>query len=464
MQSVEDSLLAVRTGIADSVLHAVVFLAPLMLLASVSRVATTGWQPAMLVQFAAVLLVWLMWALRKRLALAHKATALIVLMFLVSLVGHLQFGLLAAHVGVLVVAPCMAAIIFGMRGGLITLLASILLQGGVAGYVMVSGTLPSFDLAAYLLSPQAWGVKVLGVTLSTVVLFVAVSWYAKYLVEALASARLNESRLAEMQRELERRVLARTAELATARDEAESADAVKTRFMANVSHEMRTPMQGVLGFARIGKIKAGKATPEELIGYFDKIEQSGNRMLKLVESLLTLAQTAWDEHSRLAEEHLQEISPGELAGQCIFMMEPTAATRQQKIVLENLAATPHIHGDAARLRQVLEYLIGNALRYSPEQTTVTVRIADKVDEPAAEGAPAKWLSIQVIDEGCGVPEKEMNAIFEPFYESSRTASGAGGTGLGLALCRTVVNRHRGRLTVANRPQYGAVFEMLLPAG
>lgn len=247
------------------------------------------------------------------------------------------------------------------------------------------------------------------------------------------------------------------------RDVAETADGVKTRFMANVSHEMRTPMQGVLGFANIGKMKAGKATPEELVGYFDKIEQSGKRMLKLVEALLSLAQTAWDDHSRIAEEDRHHISPAQLANQCIFMLEGTAAARQQQIVLENHAATPGIRGDEARLRQVLEYLIGNALRYSPAGTTVTVRLADKT-EPSASGTPAlQWLSIQVIDEGCGVPEKEMSAIFEPFYESSRTASGAGGTGLGLELCRNVVNRHQGQLSVANRPEGGAVFEILLPA-
>jgi signal transduction histidine kinase len=463
LHPVEESLSAVRAGIIDNVLRAVLFFAPLMFLISISRVPSIGWQPAMAFQLAALVVVLLLWFLRNRLGLATKTWGLILLMFVMSLVGHLQFGLLAAQVGVLVAAPCMAALIFGMRGGLVALLGSILLQAGVAAYVILSGSLPSFDLSDYMLSPLAWTVKVLGLTLSTIVLFVAVSWYSRCLVDALASARLNETRLQEMQRELERRVLARTAELATARDEAESADAVKTRFMSNVSHEMRTPMQAVLGFSRIGRLKVGKASPEELSEYFSKIEQSGQRMLKLVESLLSLAQTAWDEHSRLAEENLQEIAPEQLVNQCLFMMERTARTRQQRIVLENDSAIPFIRGDEARLRQVLEYLIGNALRYSPEQTTVTVKLADESEAPAAGAAALKWLSIQVIDEGCGVPEKEMSAIFEPFYESSRTATGAGGAGLGLALCRTMVSRHGGRLRVANRPQRGAVFEISLPA-
>ena len=271
---------------------------------------------------------------------------------------------------------------------------------------------------------------------------------------------ISERKLAQL--DLERRVLARTAELATARAEAESANAVKTRFMANVSHEMRTPMQGILGFAQIGKSKADSARPERLGEYFEKIEQSGKRLYQLIESLLKLAEAAWAEYSVVAEEKLVAIAPGQFVIECCTMMEATARQRQQRIVVDNLASISVIRGDGVLLRQVLEHLIGNALRYSPEQTTVTVRLEDRTVQSPVGDAAVNWLNIQVIDEGCGVPEKEMNAIFEPFYQSSRTATGAGGTGLGLALCRTVVNRHRGRLSVANRPQRGAVFEISLP--
>ena len=265
----------------------------------------------------------------------------------------------------------------------------------------------------------------------------------------------------QAQIELERRVLARTAELATARAEAESANAVKTRFMSNVSHEMRTPMQGILGFAQIGKIRVGNATPDTLRDYFDKIEQSGKRLQQLIESLLKLAESAWAEYSVVAEEKLRALAPAQLATQCCALMEGMAQRRQQKIVVDNLAPDAVIRGDEALLHQVLEHLVGNALRYSPENSTVTVRLQDK---PLATGSSAtKALSIQVIDDGCGIPEKELAAIFEPFYESSRTATGAGGTGLGLALCKTIVERHQGKLTAANRPQGGAVFEVILPA-
>lgn len=260
------------------------------------------------------------------------------------------------------------------------------------------------------------------------------------------------------QLELERRVAARTEELATARAEAEAASAVKTRFMANVSHEMRTPMNGILGFAELGRLKVGKVNDAQMVDYFERILQSGKRLNHLTESLLSLAQDAWSEQAGIASSALQTLEPAALVMQCISMFDKVAATQQQNIVLENNASITTIEGDRSRLRQVLEHLLGNALRYSPGQTTVTVRLQD-VSAPGHEG---KRLSIQVIDQGCGIPEKELDAIFEPFYESTRTATGAGGTGLGLALCKSIVLRHKGRISASNQPTGGAMFEIILP--
>jgi PAS domain S-box-containing protein len=260
------------------------------------------------------------------------------------------------------------------------------------------------------------------------------------------------------QLELERRVLARTEELATARVEAESANAVKTRFMANVSHEMRTPMNGIIGFAEIGKRKAAKNSAEMYADYFDNVLVSAKSLNQLIESLLNLAETAWDEQSGIAKDDLQVVELEMLAAQCVSLMEKTAASRQQKIELECSAKAPCVLGDESRLQQVLNHLFSNALRYSPEHSSVIVRIQDMPDAPAR----APRVRIQVIDQGCGIPEKELKAIFEPFYESTRTATGAGGTGLGLALSTQIIHRHKGTITAANQPGCGAIFEIILP--
>jgi len=260
------------------------------------------------------------------------------------------------------------------------------------------------------------------------------------------------------QHELERRITARTEELATTRAEAETANAVKTSILTNVSHEMRTQMCSVLGFAEISKLKGEKQGNEAFGEYFEMILRAGKNLNELIESLLILAQDELDRKSVISDEDLQEVRPELLIIECIAFMQRTASIKQQKIVFENSSTIPVIYADPSKLRQVLEELLNNALYYSPQQTTVTIKIQDN---PVNSELPT-GISIQVIDEGCGIPESEKNAIFEPFYQSTRTASGAGGTGLGLPLCKNIVLRHRGVIAVSNRPQGGAVFEITLP--
>lgn len=258
--------------------------------------------------------------------------------------------------------------------------------------------------------------------------------------------------------ELERRVLARTEELATARAEAESANAVKTRFMSNLIHEMLTPLHGILGYAELAQSRIGQMTDEQFAKYLEGILNSGKRMQKLIDSLLALVREAWDEHAGIAELELEAIAPESLALESISAVQSAAKGKHQEIRLDNQSTISAFQGHGTRLRQVLEHLLSNALNYSPEHSLVILRIQD---QQAGYGA-SKQIVFQVIDEGCGIPEKEMQAIFEPFYESSRTATGAGKTGLGLPLCRSIVHSHKGILTAANRPEGGAIFEIRLP--
>lgn len=281
---------------------------------------------------------------------------------------------------------------------------------------------------------------------------------AMVVVMSVALNREYDERRKSYERELERRVQARTGELESARAEAETASAFKTRFMANISHEMRTPMQIILGFAEMGKYKSQRQPAPSMVDYFEKIQDSGQRLNDLIESLLKLAQDAWDKETEIAESDLSPVPPDALLERARISMLPAVRAKQQEIVLDNQSQLKSVRIDEARVSQVLAHLIGNAIRYSPINTTITLRAYDQIDESLQQSA----LCIQVIDQGCGVPEKEMSAIFEPFYESSRTSTGAGGTGMGLALCRSILERHKGKLSVANRPGGGSIFEMRLP--
>jgi signal transduction histidine kinase len=129
------------------------------------------------------------------------------------------------------------------------------------------------------------------------------------------------------------------------------------------------------------------------------------------------------------------------------------------------AAVCHITGDHKRLDQVWRNLLGNAIKFTPEQRSIHVEIAEGIipaGRRAGDSGEIQALRITVADEGVGIPEAELDAIFDKFTQSSRTASGAGGTGLGLAICREIIHAHRGIIRAHNRPEGGAVFDVLLP--
>ncbi len=121
--------------------------------------------------------------------------------------------------------------------------------------------------------------------------------------------------------------------------------------------------------------------------------------------------------------------------------------------------------DAARLGQVVRNLLANAIKFSPAAGTITVNLQreERVIGRRTGDLPVPVVVLTVLDRGPGIPENEMESIFDKFVQSSKTKTGAGGTGLGLSICREIVEAHQGRIRAYNRPGGGAAFEVLLPA-
>lgn len=263
---------------------------------------------------------------------------------------------------------------------------------------------------------------------------------------------------------LEAIVLERTRNLEAARSEAESANAVKSRFMANVSQEMRSPLQGILGYAEVGKIYLEDATREDIGSYFDQILTAGKQMHKLVEGLLTLANKAWDEHASLNHSESQAIDVASFSHAVGALMGLRAEKLGQNLVIDIQTTSTTLLGAPARLQQVFEHLLGNAFRYSTQGATTVWRISETVFTPRNATKAVAAVQFEVIDEGCGIPESEIKAVFEPFYESTRTATGAGGSGLGLTLSQCIVARHGGLITLTNRAEGGLHCKVIFPLG
>lgn len=253
----------------------------------------------------------------------------------------------------------------------------------------------------------------------------------------------------------------RTAELVAARNAAEAANRAKSAFLANMSHELRTPLHSVLSFSRLGLGTAarGESAPEKLARFFGNIEQSATRLQSLVDDLLDLAEL----ETGTVRLELEPEDPRILAATVLEDMRPLAQAKRMDLVLQaSLARSPYLL-DGTRVGQVLRQLLANAIRYSPEDTTVVVRVLDDAIS-VGTGAREQALRIEVIDEGVGIAETELASVFDRFVEGSKTRSGAGGTGLGLAICRLIVSLHGGLIRAERNPTRGTTIVVILPTG
>lgn len=276
----------------------------------------------------------------------------------------------------------------------------------------------------------------------------------------ITQRKLLEDELRRHRDRLEELVKVQTADLLAAKEIAERANQAKSEFLANMSHELRTPMHAILSFARIGMAKAATASPEKMRDYFGNISASGERLIDLVNDLLDLAKL---EASRM-QYAMARVDLHQRVRLAVAELSSLLDAHRLACRIECVATDSHVVGDCMRIDQMLHNLIGNAIKFSPAGGCILIELAaDRLSSGRRvvdSYAPAMRLT--VADEGIGIPEGELETIFEKFVQSSKTANGAGGTGLGLAICREIVGAHRGIIRARNRSEGGAAFDVILP--
>ncbi len=242
---------------------------------------------------------------------------------------------------------------------------------------------------------------------------------------------------------------------------------LRSDFIANVSHELKTPIATLMGFIETlrGPAKGDAAAHERFLGIMQ--EQAG-RMSRLVADLLSLSRIELNEHARPSGG----ANLGDILGHVADALSLRAAERNMRIELPPPAfwgAMGRVLGDDEELTQVFQNLIDNAVKYGRAGTPVTVaaeRIADpleiKTHLPAARQAKA-MVAISVADHGEGIAREHLPRLTERFYRVDAARSrDLGGTGLGLAIVKHIVNRHRGSLEIESTPGEGSRFTVYLP--
>lgn len=230
-------------------------------------------------------------------------------------------------------------------------------------------------------------------------------------------------------------------EMASTRERASQA---KDEFLGLVSHELKTPITTTLGNAEILRFRGERLDPELRQTALDDIHESALRLAAIIDNLLVLARL--ERGAALETEPLALMRMAEIASEQQLRRDPgrTVLVRGNNQVLAL--------GGETYVEQVLQNLIANALKYSPPDTTVEVVVED-------DGGMAV---LRVLDRGPGIDENEREAIFQPFYRSERTANAAAGVGIGLSVCRRLVEAMGGTLWYSERPGGGGEFAFSLP--
>jgi signal transduction histidine kinase len=241
-------------------------------------------------------------------------------------------------------------------------------------------------------------------------------------------------------------------ELRRAMRAAEQADEAKAAFLATLSHELRTPLNAIIGLADILSAKRPSAlTPERSVAYATEIAGSGRHLLRLINDIL--------DYSGIARGHLaiqpEWIRLEHAVGAAVRAAHGMAADRGVTLSMSPIDPAFGLLVDSVRFRQILDNLIGNAIKFTPQEGQVIVEVEVEAD---------RSIHILVRDTGIGMRPEEIAIAMEPFrqLENALTRRTAG-TGLGLPITKGLVEAHDGSLTVTSEPGRGTTVRIVFPA-
>jgi signal transduction histidine kinase len=268
-----------------------------------------------------------------------------------------------------------------------------------------------------------------------------------------------EEALRELNESLEIKVATRTKELQTALVRAESADRLKSAFLATMSHELRTPLNSIIGFTGIVLQKLAGPLTEEQTKQLVMVRGSARHLLDLINDILDLSKI---EAGQL-ELRIEQFDLRESIEQTVAVLKPNAEKKGLVLFNEVHGDVRSWIGDRRRIEQILINLISNAIKFT-ERGQISVRV-DVIKPYTATTSQVynSAVQIRIKDTGIGIKPEHMSVLFQPFRQiDSGLSRQHEGTGLGLTICRRLASLLNGEILTSSEWQKGSEFTIILP--
>lgn len=234
---------------------------------------------------------------------------------------------------------------------------------------------------------------------------------------------------------------------------AEAANKAKSAFLFNMSHDIRTPMNAIIGYAELSRNHLHE--PDKLSEYLSNIRTCGQKMLSIIDNILEIARI--ENNQIVLEESICNIE--ESFDSCIVMFNTAVQEKHQTITVHKQVANPYVYIDSSHLSEIVLNVISNAIKYTGQNGKIDCCLTQKPHEDA------DWcyMEISIADNGIGMSEEFQAHIFESFSrEHSSTISGIEGTGLGMGIVKNLVDLMHGMIEIQSSPGKGSTFTICIP--
>jgi len=268
-------------------------------------------------------------------------------------------------------------------------------------------------------------------------------------LDAIIEDITERKRMEEDLQEKNRQLVKQQQELMEKTRELEVASQAKSEFLAHMSHELRTPLNVIIGFSELMLDGVPGEINNEQRQCLDDVLSSGKHLLDLINEVLDLAKI----ESGTLKLRLADITLTDVLEELTRTMTPILAPRKQSLDIEVEEGLPPVHADKGKLRQVLLNLLSNATKFTPDGGKLRIEAVRKDHS----------CQVSVVDNGIGIKKEDQKRLFEPFHQLDNPLSGEkGGTGLGLAVVKQIIEKHGGKIWMESEYGKGSRFTFTLP--